>query len=556
MKQIFSLNSDQIRVREILNKNFVEIEIWAISNIDPNLNESTFSTDSLYKGAKTFIDKPILGFFNKDEDFEQHNGYVEYDSELEQHYWENLGGEQILGFVRESDQVEVVERDGLMWIRCTAMVYTQYNYRQIKRLLKDKRKKVSVEIDVLESEQKGRITYIYDFNLLGITILGSKGGVPIKEAIPGAHLSVLDLLEPDVYRSQKQALVFAYNQLNNQEGNTLGKDDVGTKGALKVNKSKEAMSDTDWGEVDKTALRNRVVAASNFKSVAKDVFLDLREGWEDGETSKLKYPVMQLKGDDEVVYNRGGLASARGYAEKNNEEAVLKKLEAIYRELDLDEEDKYNCEQFCELYEDEKDDHEEDDHKDEDENKDKDESKDDSGEEKEDPKCHSVETESDLQKQCEELKMKCEEYECRCAEYEKKCSEYECHCNEQMKELEKYQDYEDMKKELEALRSEKEERCKCEQKSYVDLLCEKMKLSAEEKGILMSKCEDRKYASKEDIERDVAFICFEKQMKDKNVSTNEQFATNIVETLPPETSNKVHKKQTVMERLQNNIEKK
>lgn len=120
----------------------------------------------------------------------------------------------------------------------------------------------------------------------------------------------------------------------------FAKEDIGSKEAIKVNKKE--IKDTPWGQIDKSELRKRVIEAKNFKTIAKDVFLDLREGWEEGKESALKYPVMEIDGDT-AYYNRGALGSAKGYAEKNNEEEVLDKLKAIYKNLDLEFEDKEDC---------------------------------------------------------------------------------------------------------------------------------------------------------------------------------------------------------------------
>lgn len=222
----FELSSNQIKVRNILTrKNFLEMEIYAISNADPNRNASCFTIESMEKGINTFTDKPIMGFFNGD-DFEQHNGKVAYDSELDCEYWDNSNGEQILGFIRDSDRKEIREKDGLSWIVTTAMVYTKYNYWQIKRLLRDKRKKVSVEVSVLDSEVINGIEYIYDFELIGITILGSKNGIPIQEGIAGANLSILDLQDKLSYANQSKAICFAYEDLDkNKNKNNTNKEE-------------------------------------------------------------------------------------------------------------------------------------------------------------------------------------------------------------------------------------------------------------------------------------------------------------------------------------------
>lgn len=63
MLKCFELDSNQIRIRDILNdKNFLEIEIFAISDANPNCNKSHFTLESMQKGLESFNDKPMLGF--------------------------------------------------------------------------------------------------------------------------------------------------------------------------------------------------------------------------------------------------------------------------------------------------------------------------------------------------------------------------------------------------------------------------------------------------------------------------------------------------------------
>lgn len=587
MSQFFELNSDQIRVRDILGKkHFLEIEIFAISDENPNRNKSHFTLEAMKDGLESFKNKPILGFFNKG-DFVSHQGRANYDPEYDLEYWDNSDGEQILGFIRDEDQIEIVERNGLDWIRCTAMICTRYNYKQVKRLLKDKSKKISVEIDIVDQEKVNDITQINKFELLGITILGSRNGVAVREGMEGAHLSILDLIESERYNGQQQALMFEYSQLenNSKEEDNLAKEDIGTKGALKVNKSKEAMSDTEWGSVNKTELRNRVVAASNFKEIADDVFLDLREGWEDGEVSKLKYPVMQLKDDSELVYNRGGLASAKAYAEKNGEQEVLKKLKSIYEHLGLDDsEEKYSCEDFCEFYEDEEcedvdkncdnkfeDDHEGDELEhdgDEDECKDcGDEDEEDkirehhedhedcvdcSEEHKDDDEDESVRDEHcvKLEAECEQLRMKCGDYESKCAGYETRIAELE----EQNKL--KCEECEGMKRELEEANSKLSAIRVTEQCKYIDALACKMKFNDEDVKGVKEKCERKEYASNEEIDKDMAYIMFKKKDFEAEVKSA-QFSMGIVDVeMPRQTVTEGRKSETAMERLRNIANKK
>ena len=599
MLKCFELDSNQIRIRDILNdKNFLEIEIFAISDANPNRNKSHFTLESMQKGLESFNDKPILGFFNKQGDFESHNGRVAYDPEEQVDYWDNSNGEQILGFIRQTDRKEIVERDGLHWICCTAMIYTQYNYKQVKKLLKDRKKKVSVEIAVLDSEMVDGIEHIKEFDLKGITILGSRNGIQVKEGIEGAGLSILEVFDAARFSGQKQTIIQAYSQLEddekNKEDGNLAIEDFAK--ALKVNKSKEAMSDTSWGDVDKTELRKRVVEASNFKEIADDVFLDLREGWEEGEVTKLKYPVMQLKGD-ELVYNRGALGSAKAYAEKNGEEEVLKKLKAIYEHLDLDFEAKFDCEcdEFCDLYEDDVPcdgdcgDDGDDDHDD-----CADCSLEKHAEEvvveevKEEPaaepvvavekvyteeefnaacdelkmKCHEAESKcaeaegkySELEAKCCEYENKCGEYEGKCADYEKRCAEYEKKCAELE---EKCANYEEMKKSyseiLEKLAVQKVK----EQKDYIVNACKKMSISDVSKNALVEKCERREYETIEDIDRELAYIDFKKK-KASLMKEDSVYCVNVVseDKMPVVEKFRSKNNLSIEERLKKNIKSK
>nr|DAT55134.1 MAG TPA: General control protein GCN4 and CLUSTER, BENDABLE REGION, CONTRACTILE.6A [Caudoviricetes sp.] len=601
MLKCFELDSNQIRIRDILNdKNFLEIEIFAISDANPNRNKSHFTLESMQKGLESFNDKPILGFFNKQGDFESHNGRVAYDPEEQVDYWDNSNGEQILGFIRQTDRKEIVERDGLHWICCTAMIYTQYNYKQVKKLLKDRKKKVSVEIAVLDSEMVDGIEYIKEFDLKGITILGSRNGIQVKEGIEGAGLSILEVFDAARFSGQKQTIIQAYSQLEddekNKEDGNLAIEDF--EKALKVNKSKEAMSDTSWGDVDKAELRKRVVEASNFKQIADDVFLDLREGWEEGEVTKLKYPVMEIKGD-ELVYNRGALGSAKAYAEKNGEEEVLKKLKAIYEHLDLDFEAKFDCEcdEFCDLYEDDVPCDGDDDCDDPDDC-------DDCSLEKhaeevvvEEPKgepvvvVEKVYTEEEFNAACDELKMKCQEaeskcaeaegkyseleakcceYESKCADYEKRCAEYEKKCAEledrcanyevtagklklEMDEcIAKMQDYEEIKKARDEMVEKFAVMKVNEQKDYISNVCAKMKFTEEEIKPIGEKCERREYENIDAIDRDIAYLSFQKTKATLFSEKTEMFSVNIVEE-PKQKSGR--KEKTLQERLKDNLRK-
>lgn len=589
----FDLSSKQIKFKNILNKEFVEMEIWAVSDIDPNRNKSHFTLESMERVVAngSIKNKPIVGFF-KENDFTTHEGVADYDIELQNEYWNTERGERILGWVRESDPVEIVEKDGLYWIKFRCVLCVKYCYAQVKRLLKDRNKKVSVEITVHKSEKRpDGIVDLIDWDLNGTTILGSKNGKEVLEGIPGAHLSILEDLGGEAFAEQKKVLSFAYEQafgasedksneveqiseekteefelgqdsvgkeeekLENEviiDGvENFAKDDIGTKSALEVDKSKEAMSEKPWGEVDKSELRKRVIAAENFKSIADDIFLDLREGWEDGIEGALKYPVMCLEGE-KAVYNRGGLASAKAYAEKNGENAILEKLEKIYKHLELDEgeeekEAAKHCD-FCEDYEckepksesveeckmdddckcpktdglemtEEKlveeckmdDDHDEDP---DDESDDKDDDKDDGcpceeheecGEKEEVEVCKTEEATAVEEEECDELcklSKRCAELEAKCEEYCGTIARMEEECKLAKEDAEKFREYSNK------LENEARARFNNDLKAYAESIMENEKIEKADYDKILEKCECGEYASNDEVMKDVAVAAF------------------------------------------------
>lgn len=221
----FILDSKSLKIKEILNKDFLEIEILAIAEGE-NRNESSFTLESMKKSIPTFYNKFILGYFNVQGDvnnegnFEEHNSDIKYDKDCEEFYYSYLApnAEKALGLIRESDKVEIVEVNGKKWIKLTAAILTKYNREAVKHLLKSKnKKKVSVEITIEKSHEENGITIIEEFTLDGITILGTRRNSKraCEEGIEGASM-VLRFLQSEVYNTQKKALSFAYQELETE----------------------------------------------------------------------------------------------------------------------------------------------------------------------------------------------------------------------------------------------------------------------------------------------------------------------------------------------------
>jgi hypothetical protein len=185
---------------------------------------------------------------------------------------------------------------------------------------------VSVELTVQYEDGDNR-NPVSSFNITGVTLLG-------KDIEPSCRLATSSIVKFSIEQATRdyikyQKLHELVNFANDRRKLMEGK-------IYKIDKSKESISDTPWGEVDKTELRNKIMKASNRASLVKDVYMDVEEGWEDAPSGKLKYPVMELK-DDTFVYNRGGLSSALGYAKTEGNKDVVNKVESIYKKLDLDD---------------------------------------------------------------------------------------------------------------------------------------------------------------------------------------------------------------------------
>ena len=59
----FALSPEQMKYKKILSKDFLELDVWAISDIDPNRNRTHFTFASMQEALPTFKNKPILGYF-------------------------------------------------------------------------------------------------------------------------------------------------------------------------------------------------------------------------------------------------------------------------------------------------------------------------------------------------------------------------------------------------------------------------------------------------------------------------------------------------------------
>lgn len=185
----------------------------------------------------------------------------------------------------------------------------------------------SVEMTVETSEDD-------DFKVLGFDIYGLTClGTTIKGSCPDANMKMVRFNKEEAETFFKENDESHLTKL--QRFTESRKKLMEEQKTYKIDKSKEALSDKAWGDVDKTELRDKIMSAKNRDELVKAVYMLVEDGWQEAPSEHLKYPVMEIKGDA-LVYNKGGLASALGYAKAEDETAVVNKIEKIYKKLDLE----------------------------------------------------------------------------------------------------------------------------------------------------------------------------------------------------------------------------
>ncbi len=239
--------------------------------------------------------------------------------------------EHIVGMIPKDQDIEFVEDDdGYLRAYCDAIISKRYAADFCEIFENDNERAVSIEAKFTmkpDDENEAEL-----FSVKGVTVLGKR----VKPSCPESDITFVRFSESDAedyYRARHGDAVSNLTKFVETR-----KQSMAEKKSYKVDKSKEAMSDADWGKIDKISLRDKIMEASNRAKLVKDVYLLVEDGWEDAPSEHLKYPCMELKGDT-FVYNRHGLASALAYAKQQGEDAVVNKIEKIYKKLDLDDTD-------------------------------------------------------------------------------------------------------------------------------------------------------------------------------------------------------------------------
>ena len=310
----FSINEvKRINSSEYENSEFAIGKMGFLST-RPNSHQLNISETVLKESAPSVLGKWIVADMT---------GVVDAGTHTEQEY--------IVGMVPRDQEVDFVyDEDGYLKSYVDVIISKVYAKNYCAMFESDYLRNVSVEMNVHTSEEDEH--EVLDFNIVGVTTLGKH----INPSCPGSDIVFTRFSETEANAFFEDCKKKCSNLENFMDQR---KNKMSEEKKYKIDKSKEALSDKPWGEVDKTKLRNDIMGTSNKNTLVKDVYMLVEDGWEDAPSEHLKYPVMELKGDT-FVYNRDGLSSALGYAKKENVSSVVSKVEKIQRKLGLFKEGK------------------------------------------------------------------------------------------------------------------------------------------------------------------------------------------------------------------------
>ena len=380
-------------IDEINQSQFAKVKIFAFAS-GQNAHDRPVSEDALKRSANTIYSKPLVWTFDKyTNDIGTHDiqevpcGFVHKENNpidfvrlddgrlmltVEAMIWKKYSGDILSLFERDglekpvSVEIQIIEEkeneQGQMEIIDLVYLCITILGSLVKPAISSAKAEI-LAFSIAKEEYNKNLTFqipeIVKQNAQKGLILkqnNSKGAtavnISIAQQLISNEFASLDLIN-NIYKfSQKaktdtarfllgsiEAFEWIDNILNPEEGEQKVKQftsDLGTEDDIKVNKSKDVISESSWGDVDKDSLRKKILKAKNYKTLIHDVYMLVEEGWETAPSEHLKYPVMQIK-DGELVYNKGGLSSALAYAEKEGEAVVINKINKIKKKLGLDD---------------------------------------------------------------------------------------------------------------------------------------------------------------------------------------------------------------------------
>ena len=147
-----------------------------------------FTEDALYRAAGSLRNVPILAKFNREtQDAMGHEYSIKRSKIGKEHY---LHFEEVpIGVVPESSEIDIVLEEDKLFMYATGLIWERYANEMKYVLQRDEEKQISMEIVVMDGEQKpDGTTEVKEFGFSGITILG-------QSYVPGVTGAVIKILQ-------------------------------------------------------------------------------------------------------------------------------------------------------------------------------------------------------------------------------------------------------------------------------------------------------------------------------------------------------------------------
>lgn len=281
----------------------------------PNAHKINITEEMLRRDASTILGKFVVAKMNA------------FDNDCMGHE----SDERIMGYFPKEQKVDFWETDdGYVVASADAVISKLYATSFYDMFTKKNGKSVSIEMRYSNPKklEDGSID-IDGFSITAATTLGDV----VRPACSDANMSIIRFSEEaanEFYHKQHEVV----NSLQKFAENRRLK--MADARSYKINKTE--LKDVAWGDIDKTELRNKIMEAKNRKTLVKNVYAIVEDGWEETPSEKLKYPLM-AEFDGVFYYVKGALSSALAYARQNDEQAVIDKIKGLYDKFDLADSD-------------------------------------------------------------------------------------------------------------------------------------------------------------------------------------------------------------------------
>lgn len=319
-----------------IDKRFTRVKIF-IAHTGLNLNNSFFDKSVLEKMIPSLSNIPILGYIREDEnnniDFSGHEEKIVIDKDGVQivYLGRAFGIIPETNFARFENKVceDGVEREFLV---CEGLLWNKFS-NCINIFERDSKKSESMELDPNSIQGYWRNGYYYytDARFEGVCILG-------ENVIPAMVGASVEKFSSSNIKEQLREMLDEFNKYFSNTTQFIKKEDMGTGEKIEIDNSKDSADMTgSWGDVDKTKLRNDILKASNYKSLVKEAYLIVEDGWEDAPSQHLKYPHHAIR-NGKLIVHKDGCQTALSFLNKNDAGNTKAKnhLKKHYKELGLD----------------------------------------------------------------------------------------------------------------------------------------------------------------------------------------------------------------------------